>query len=152
MEQLREKIDLYGGIMETMGLSPLTAKIYIYLLLSPEPGATFHELLHYFKASKSAVSNALKLLQSTAMAESKTFNGQRKRYFYIDFKNSLNEEFIAQRFRIVSKLLEEIRVIRDLDDDFADELDRASLLYKMLLDELPVILNKWRMAINEPKD
>lgn len=147
MEEHRSKIEHYGGVMEKMGLTPVAARVYVYLLFGAGPGATFDELVTYFKVSKSAVSNALKTLETTGMADSKTFGGQRKRYFFINFKNTFNEEFMAARFRIVSDMLEDIKSTRNIDDAFAKELEEASLLYRMLLVEIPIILERWKRTL-----
>lgn len=133
--------------MEKMGLPPIAARIYVYLILCSEPGAVFKDLVKFFNVSKSAISNALKLLNSAEMVDSKTIGGQRKRYFFIDFSKSLNEEFISTRFRIVSNMLDELKKVRNINDDFAQELDNASLLYKMLLVEIPIILERWKRTI-----
>lgn len=147
MEQFRNEIEHYGIIMEKMGLPPIAARIYVYLILCSEPGAVFKDLVKFFNVSKSAISNALKLLNSAEMVDSKTIGGQRKRYFFIDFSKSLNEEFISTRFRIVSNMLDELKKVRNINDDFAQELDNASLLYKMLLVEIPIILERWKRTI-----
>lgn len=137
--------------MEKMGLAPVAARVYVYLLLCTEPGATFEDLVNYFKVSKSAVSNALKMLTSGDMCDSKTIGGQRKRYFFVNFENTFNEKNMTARFKIVSDMLEDIRAIRNIDDDFANELNNASLLYKMLLVEMPIIFERWKRTIEMDK-
>lgn len=147
MEKHRDKIEQYGRAMEKMGLTPVAARVYIYLLLSPEEGATFEDLVNYFKVSKSAVSNALKMLTSSSMAEYKTVGGKRKRYFFVNFESMFSEKNMTARFTIVSNMLEDIRVVRGIDDDFADQLDNAALLYKMLLVEFPIVFERWKRTI-----
>lgn len=147
MEQFRDKVELYGVVMEKMGLAPVAARVYVYLLFAAEPGATFEDLVNYFKVSKSAVSNALKMLNSTGMVDTKTISGQRKRYFFVDFKNTFNETSMSEKFQIMSGMLDDIRTTRNIDDELANELDHASLLYDMLIVELPIILERWKRTI-----
>jgi DNA-binding transcriptional regulator GbsR (MarR family) len=147
LEQHRDQIEQYGSIMEKMGLTPVAARVYVYLLLSPEEGATFEDMVSYFKVSKSAISNALKMLTSTSMAEYKTVGGQRKRYFFVNFKSMFSEKNLTARFKVISDMLEEIKAVRNIDDGFAKELDRAALLYKMMLVEFPIIFERWKRTI-----
>ncbi|WPP52826.1 GbsR/MarR family transcriptional regulator [Catalinimonas niigatensis] len=147
MEQHRDHIEHYGRVMEGMGLTPVAARVYIYLLLSPQEGATFEDLVSYLKVSKSAVSNALKMLTSTSMAEYKTIGGQRKRYFFVNFESMFSEKNVTAKFKLISDMLEDVKSIRNIDDAFAKELDRTILLYKMMLVEFPIIFERWKKTI-----
>lgn len=151
MEQHREKIEEHGSMMEKMGLPPVAARIFIYLLLSPDHGATFEDIVSYFKVSKSAVSNALKMLTTTKMAEYKTIGGKRKRYFYINFASMFNEEYMTSRFAIFSNMLDDIQKVRGVEDEFSVELNNVSKLYKMLLIEFPIIIERWKKIIEMDK-
>lgn len=131
-------------MMEKMGLTPVAARVYVYLLLAAEPGATFEELTSFFSVSKSAVSNALKMLLSTKLAESKTMGGQRKRYFFVHFETMFNQKYLTDRFTLFSNMLDDLRSVRGADDDFGRELKKVSLLYKMLLVEFPMIFERWK--------
>ncbi|MEX2592417.1 MAG: hypothetical protein WD426_06555 [Anditalea sp.] len=81
------------------------------------------------------------------LADSKSFGGQRTRYFFVNFKNTFNEGFMAAGFRVISDMLEDIKSTRSIDDAFAQELEEASLLYDMLLVEIPIILERWKRTI-----
>ncbi len=148
MEQHRQKIEQYGVMMEKMGLSPVAARVFIYLLLSPDHGATFEDLVDYFKVSKSAVSGALKMLTNTNMADSKTVGGQRKRYFNVTFNFMLDESLITSKFKMMYFMLDDIRVSRGIKDDFSQRLEDISMLYKMLLAEVPIIVERWKKMIS----
>lgn len=144
MEKFRDKIEEYGVLMERMGMTPVSSRVYIYLLFSKEPGASFQELVDFFNVSKSAVSNALKFLTDTHMVESKTIGGKRKRYFYVHFDSMFSEKNLTSKFKLLSKMLEDINETRNIDDKFGKELQNASLLYKMLLVEFPIIYERWK--------
>jgi DNA-binding transcriptional regulator GbsR (MarR family) len=152
LEKHRQKIEEYGSTMEKMGLTPVAARVYIYLLFNPENGTTFDDLVSYFKVSKSAVSNALKMLNSTGMVEYKTIGGQRKRFFFVNFEGMFSKENLTERFAIVANMLEDIRKSRNLRDSFAEELKNASLFYKMLLVEFPIIFERWKRTIEMNKE
>lgn len=147
MEKFRKKIEAYGVIMEKMGLTPVAARVYVYILYTQDPGATFEDLLQYFKVSKSAVSNALKYLESVNMIDSKTIGGQRRRYFFASFDKMLNEESMTAKFKLMSDMLHDIKNSRPKNDATSQELENASLLYKMLMVELPIVLERWRKTI-----
>jgi DNA-binding transcriptional regulator GbsR (MarR family) len=51
--------------------------------VSDTPEKTFDELVKYFKASKSSVSNSLNFLLQNKLIDYKTFPSDRKRYFFI---------------------------------------------------------------------
>lgn len=147
LEKYRDKIEQYGAVMEGMGLSPVSARVFVYLLFSPDHIGTFEDFVNYFNVSKSAVSNALKMLVATDMIEAKTMGGQRKRYFSTNFRQMLSEEAMASKFKTFYNMLDDIRVSRGIDDEFAGELDNVSGLYKMLLVELPIIFERWERTI-----
>lgn len=86
MEKYRIKIEELSSILEKKNFSPVAARIILYLLIHPENEATFEELNNYYKVSKSAISNALKMLENSMLIESKTKEGARKRYFSPTFE------------------------------------------------------------------
>lgn len=133
--------------MENMGLSPVAARIFIYLLLSEQHQATFEQMVGYFGVSKSAVSNALKMLEAALMVEAKTIGGQRKRYFSISMHNMFSEAALSQKIKEFYTILDDIRSMRKVDDDFNAELEDISELYKMMLFEIPLILERWKRTV-----
>ncbi|NLR77177.1 GbsR/MarR family transcriptional regulator [Chitinophaga eiseniae] len=147
MEKHREKIEQLSVAMEGLGLTPVAARTYIYLLLCKDSQATFEQIVEYFGVSKSAVSNAIKMLESTKMITSKTVGGQRKRYFSANLAGIFNEQTMTDRIRVFFGILDEIRSIRHTDDTLNEELEAVALLYKMMLVELPLILERWKRTV-----
>lgn len=133
--------------MENLGLTPVAARVYIYLLLCEGHQATFEQIVDYFRVSKSAVSNAIKMLESAKMISAKTVGGQRKRYFSANVTSMFNEESLTARIKMFFEILDETRSIRETNDELNQELEDVSLLYKMMLVELPLILERWRRTI-----
>ncbi|WP_212004441.1 GbsR/MarR family transcriptional regulator [Chitinophaga sp. HK235] len=147
MEKYRDRIEKISIAMESLGLTPVAARVYIYLLLSEEHQATFEQIVDYFKVSKSAVSNALKMLESVKMIESKTIGGQRKRYFSANLQTILREEYMTARVKVFFDIMDDIRSIREVDDAFSKELEDVSMLYKMMMVEIPILLERWRRTV-----
>jgi DNA-binding transcriptional regulator GbsR (MarR family) len=79
----RETIEETGKVFEKFGLTPMQGRIVAYFTVSDPPEKTFDELVKYFKASKSSVSNSLNYLLQNKIIDYKTFASDRKRYFYI---------------------------------------------------------------------
>jgi DNA-binding transcriptional regulator GbsR (MarR family) len=79
----RERIEETGKVFEKFGLTPMQGRIIAYFTVSDPPEKTFDELVKYFKASKSSVSNSLNYLLQNKLIDYKTFAADRKRYFFI---------------------------------------------------------------------
>ena len=79
----REIIEETGKVFEKFGLTPMQGRIIAYFTVSDPPEKTFDELVKYFKASKSSVSNSLNYLLQNKIIDYKTFAADRKRYFFI---------------------------------------------------------------------
>jgi DNA-binding transcriptional regulator GbsR (MarR family) len=58
-KRIRETIEETGKVFEKFGLTPMQGRIISYFTVSDPPEKTFDELVKYFKASKSSVSNSL---------------------------------------------------------------------------------------------
>jgi DNA-binding transcriptional regulator GbsR (MarR family) len=82
-KQMRETIEETGKVFEKFGLTPMQGRIMSYFTVSDPPEKTFDELVKYFKASKSSVSNSLNYLLQNKLIDYKTFPSDRKRYFFI---------------------------------------------------------------------
>lgn len=147
LEKYRDRIEKLSVAMEGLGLTPVAARTYIYLLLCEGHEATFEQIVEYFRVSKSAVSNAIKMLESARMISSKTMGGQRKRYFSPNVTSMFNEDTLTARIKMFFEILDEIRSMRQTDDELNQELGDVSLLYKMMLVELPLILERWKRTI-----
>ena len=81
--KLRESIEETGKVIEKFGLTPMQGRLVAFFMLSDPPEKTFDDLVRFFKASKSSVSNSLNYLLQNKIIDYKTFSSDRKRYFYI---------------------------------------------------------------------
>jgi DNA-binding transcriptional regulator GbsR (MarR family) len=82
-KKIRETIEETGKVFEKFGLTPMQGRIISYFTLSDPPEKTFEEMVTYFKASKSSVSNSLNYLLQNKIIDYKTFPSDRKRYFFV---------------------------------------------------------------------
>ncbi|MGD0341386.1 MAG: helix-turn-helix domain-containing protein [Bacteroidales bacterium] len=99
----REMVEGAGKVFEKFGLTPMQGRIVAYFTISNPPEKTFEELVRYFKASKSSVSNSLNFLLSNKIIDYKTFVADRKRYFFI------SDSFFRVYFEKVLENVSELR-------------------------------------------
>jgi DNA-binding transcriptional regulator GbsR (MarR family) len=100
----RDMIEETGKVFEKFGLTPMQGRIMAYFTISEPPEKTFDELVKYFKASKSSISNSLNFLLQNKIIDYKTFAADRKRYFYI------TDLFFRVYF---GKVIENVRELRE---------------------------------------
>lgn len=82
-KKTRELIEETGKVFEKFGLTPMQGRIVGYFTISDPPEKTFDEIVKYFRASKSSVSNSLSVLLQSKIIDYKTFSTERKRYFFL---------------------------------------------------------------------
>jgi len=90
-------------------IAPLAARIYAIMILSPNDGHTFDEIVTMTEASKSSVSTQLNLLIQLKKVEYFTKSGDRKRYFRASkmyLKNTLQEykDNISEEIELIEKI------------------------------------------------
>jgi DNA-binding transcriptional regulator GbsR (MarR family) len=81
--KLRDTVEETGKVFEKFGLTPMQGRIVSYFTISDPPEKTFDELVKYFRASKSSISNSLNYLLQIKIIDYKTIALDRKRYFFI---------------------------------------------------------------------
>lgn len=79
----RDTIEETGKVFEKFGLTPMQGRMVAFFTVSDPPEKTFEELVNYFKASKSSVSNSINYLLQNKIIDYKTFASDRKRYFFL---------------------------------------------------------------------
>ena len=102
-KKLRETIEETGKVFEKFGLTPMQGRIVAYFTISDPPEKTFDELVRFFMASKSSISNSLSFLLQNKIIDYKTFSSDRKRYFFI------TDSFFVVYF---SKVLENVKELK----------------------------------------
>lgn len=152
-EKDKEIIEKVGVFHERRGLQPVMGRIIGLLLVAEPAEATFDEIVETLQVSKSAVSNALTLLQAQDSVEYETKPGERKRYF----KLAIGEwrEDMKKRFDDLLKMEGLVEEVLDLKKD--KESDFCSFLFEMkdflafLRVELPELVKKFDQEKNKLK-
>ena len=108
-KKLIEEVGLHFEKAKQM--SPLAARIYAIMILSPYDGHTFEEILEMTCASKSSVSTQLNLLLQLKKVEYFTKSGDRKRYFRASKSyliNTLKEDLerVKEEIALINKITE----------------------------------------------
>lgn len=148
MEKFREKIEEFGNFYEKQGFSPVASRIMIYLFLHPEGEATFDELVQYFSVSKSAVSNAIKILSVMDVISEKTKAGARKRYFKVTPEKLFAPETVIKGYRDCRMIFENIRTLRNSKDNISDELLKVTQFIKLVEKEYTQLYNEMLKSLN----
>ena len=101
--KIREMIEENGKVFVKFDLTPMQGRIIAYFTLSDTPEKTFDELVEYFSASKSSISNSLNYLLQNKIIDYKTIASDRKRYFF------LTDSFFRVYFRKVLSNVAELK-------------------------------------------
>lgn len=105
----KQYVEDLGVQLEKMGSTPMEGRVFSYLLIANPPEKSFDEILEFLQASKSAVSNALKKLQTTGTVKYITKSGDRKRYFTVDTSNWQKQiQNNVKSFNLFNTFLKEI--------------------------------------------
>lgn len=147
-EKIKELVESIGVYFQKDGRQPIMGRIWGYLLVSEPPYKTFDEIVTYLQASKSAVSNALTLLQYLNMVEYITFSGDRKRYFKVDFDGL--EEYTMKAFDEIKEfkvLLKNINAVRSNKyPEIKNGITNLISMYDLFEEESRKILEKWKKS------
>lgn len=104
----RELLDILGAHLEKrMQIAPLAARIQALMILSPDRGNSFDEIVAFTEASKSSVSSNLNLLLQLKNIEYYNIPGNRKRYF-----RSSQDRLCVKLIEYLEEIEEEIGVIQ----------------------------------------
>ncbi|WP_215225250.1 GbsR/MarR family transcriptional regulator [Echinicola shivajiensis] len=141
----QEIIERIGVFFEKKGHQPILGRIMGLLLVLDQAEATFDEIQEYLSVSKSAVSNALTLLQSLDRVEYTTKPGERKRYFRLKVRNWRKDmqEDLNGIFRI-SALLKEVMEIRsNSNSEFNHCISDFQSFIEFMKEEMPKLIEKY---------
>ncbi|MCX2680587.1 MarR family transcriptional regulator [Galbibacter sp. EGI 63066] len=161
-KQKKEIIEEMGVYFECHGnLSPLSSRIFAYLVLCGEDGATFDKMLEELEMSKSSASTNLQLLQSMGRIGYYTKPGDRKRYFKISIENSINRldekinswekekqlhqkvyRYRQEMFKMGDKPVEEYNVELSMNKHFVEFADEMIKSLEKLKNNILTTINK----------
>lgn len=108
-EAKRQQVEKMGVFFEKSGLTPMHGRVFAFLLLAEPIQKDFYEIQDFLKASKSAISNALKHLQSAGIVDYVTFSGDRRKYFRADLNGWMRStENRVKETVLFKELLEDV--------------------------------------------
>jgi len=147
VEKLRQKIEETASVWEQIGLTPVAARVYAYLLYAPHYATTFEDLTDYFNVSKSAISNAIKYLTLAGMVASKTKDGQRKRFFGADVDYLINIDTITKKHKLFIATFQQVLKNLKRNDALNKDLENLITYFEMAINEYPGFIDRWKKRI-----
>ena len=150
MEKLdKEKktlVEKIGVVYEEAGHTPMAGRVVGLLLLAEPPYLPFDSIANELKASKSSISNTLKLLMSIGLVEYITLTGDRKRYFKINvdaIESILYKE--TENLKKYNQLLKNVQNIRSNKyPEFNQSLKRFIRFFELVELEYPKMIQRWK--------
>ncbi|WP_233553743.1 GbsR/MarR family transcriptional regulator [Algoriphagus lacus] len=147
-ENKLELIERIGVFHEQRGMQPLMGRIVGLLLVLDEAEATFDEIVDYLNVSKSAVSNALNILQLQNHIAYKTKHGERKRYFYITmdrWEEALEKE-LCDISEISTFMKDVLKVRGDVKPEFNHHIQNLCSFMEFLKNKIPSLFNEFKKS------
>ncbi len=146
----QEVIERIGVFFERKGHQPILGRIMGLLLVLDDAEATFDEIQEYLSVSKSAVSNALTLLQTQNKVEYTTKPGERKRYFRLKVRNWRKDmqDDMQGIFRI-NMLLKDVMAMRSAKNmEFNNCIEDFQQFIEFMQEEMPKLIEKYDQLHN----
>jgi DNA-binding transcriptional regulator GbsR (MarR family) len=151
--KIKEQVEKIGVVCDKDGFPPLAGRLLGFLMLAEPPHKTFDEITEFLQASKSAVSNTLKFLETQEMIEYITFPGDRKRYFRMRV-TEWHQVILSKMdwLRMMQNQVAQVLKIRsDQYTEFNEGLQNMHELYEIFIEEMPLVVEKWKMRIAKRK-
>jgi len=141
----KEIVETIGVFHEQNGLQPALGRIMGLMMVINAAEVTFEEIVENLSLSKSAVSTALKLLQTQHKVEYTTKPGDRKRYFRLKKSNWENElKKGMSEGLLFSDILDEVLAIRDSNNpEFNQHLENVRDFMIFLQREIPLLIDRY---------
>ncbi len=142
----RQVIERLGVVMEKMEIPPVHARIFVLLLMVNPPYMSFEEIQEYLQVSKSSVSKYINSMLENGTLDYKTFSGDRKRYFFLNYDKLLNKILTgASKFTIISNLMENCLVEREkiVSPDKNQQLCELAEFFKFMGDGMADLVTQY---------
>lgn len=148
-KEQQQIIERIGVFFERKGHQPILGRIIGLLMIVDEAEATFEDIQNALFVSKSAVSQALTLLQSQNKVDYTTKPGERKRYFRLKIRNWKEDiQDDMKKVFMINDIIEEIILMRgDKNKEFNNYLMEISNFMKYLRAELPTLIEAYKKQI-----
>lgn len=138
-------IEELGVLNEQSGMQPAAARIMALLMISDKTELTFEEIYETLNISKSAASNSLNFLLSTGRVEYMTQPGERRRYFRCKLQSLKDgvQKSLAN-LDALNVILKKVLNQRPVGTrEFNSKLEETTQFLDFLMEELPVLFQKW---------
>ena len=138
-------------IMEKSHITPAAARIVSLLVVSDQTELTFDQIRDALNLSKSATSNAIRVLLHTHSLDYVTRPNDRKRYFrscFTHWSNRVTEKF-TEITDVISVLKKILAQRPDTTTAFNRDLDKAICFIEFVAAEMPALYQKWEF-MNKP--
>ncbi|GMQ30766.1 GbsR/MarR family transcriptional regulator [Algoriphagus confluentis] len=147
-ENKLELIERIGVFHEQRGMQPLMGRIFGLLLVLEEAEATFDEIVDYLNVSKSAVSNALNILQLQGHIAYKTKPGERKRYFFLtmDKWEEAMEKELCDISQVSSFMKDVLKERGNEKPEFNHHLQDLCNFMEFLKNKVPALFKEFRKS------
>jgi DNA-binding transcriptional regulator GbsR (MarR family) len=150
--KVRLCIEKFGVYFKKAGHQPLMGRLMAYLMLAEPPQKSFEEISEFLLASKSAVSNVLKLLITFGYVDYVSFAGDRKRYFKLNHE-CWDTYFESQR-KEVEEFMNLTTEVLSLRSDKYPEINKGIrelyLLMETFEEEMSSMIEKWKAKSKQP--
>ena len=146
---IKRKVEDMGVFFEKMGRTPMSGRVFAFLLLAEPHYQSFDDIIGFLGASKSAISNALALLQQEGSVSYLTFSGDRKRYFRIDTENWLKQLIAsADNLAQLNGLLKGVYEFREQNGsgEFNEELRKLLDFQDHLSQNINAAVESWEYS------
>lgn len=142
----QQQVEKMGIFFEKLGYSPMAGRVFALLLIAEPPYMDFYAIQDFMKASKSSISNALKILSQSGIVDYITFSGDRKRYFRVNTKNWF--EILKEREQKGTEwigMLDEVMEIRADSKDLAfnENLEKIIDFQVYMTKGMQELIEKW---------
>ncbi len=132
-------------VLSSHGLQRMTARVLASLLFAEQPTTTMGELADQLQASAGAISGAVKMLTSVGLVERVPSPGSRRDHYRLR-DDAWAVQYTNQN-EVTAAVLNaaEAGIAATPDDGLAHQrLTQMRDFYAFLLDEIPVLLERWR--------
>ena len=154
MDSRTKHIEESGIFFENVGLPRMAGRIFGFLMVSDKQDVSFEELTRALKASKSSISNNVRILINIGFIKAISHSGERKTYYClspeVDWVEYLKKRI--QNFEHFRKLLENGYELRpDKNDDTSEWLRYGIEFYLWISERLDDLLEEWRQKVEKTK-
>jgi DNA-binding transcriptional regulator GbsR (MarR family) len=151
-EALKLETEHIGLYFDRLGLPPLSGRVLAFLMISDPPYRTFDELVEHLQASKSSVSNSLKMLEQMQIISYKTLPGDRRRHFTVVPEKWYALIEVSDKIRTLIQVFRYVMEVREqAGDDFGQKLEETRDFYLFMEIELPRLFSRWEERKKELK-